>query len=85
VASSMGGTRISLGCLCPSNVEWRRIEAELELRLSVVALVEVVDERVVALASTPRPETASKHQHKLRSLAHLAGSIRMPGNPQHPV
>jgi hypothetical protein len=54
----MGGTRISLGCLCPSNVGWRRIEAELELRLSVVALVEVVDERVVALAS--------RHDQKLR-------------------
>ena len=78
----MGGTRISLGYLCPSTVERRRIEDELELRLSVVALAEVADERVVAPASTPQPEAASKHQHKFRSLAHPAGNIRMPGDPQ---
>jgi hypothetical protein len=66
---------ISLGCLCPGNVERRRIGVELELRLSVVALAEVADERAVALASTPQPEAASKYQHKHGSLAHLAETV----------
>lgn len=46
VASAMG---ISLGRLCQSNAEPRRIGVGLELPLSVVALAEVADERAVAL------------------------------------
>lgn len=78
VASTTGDARNWVSSACLSNVERRRADVELELRLSLHALAEMADERVVAHALAPHLDRspAARHPRNPYRSANLSSNLR---------
>lgn len=78
VASTTGDARNWVSSACLSNVERRRADVELELRLSLHALAEMADERVVAHALAPHLDRspAAHHPRNTYRSANLSSNLR---------
>ena len=78
VASTTSDARIWVSSACLSNVERRRADVELELRLSLHALAEMADERVVAHALAPHLDRspAAHHPRNTYRSANLSSNLR---------